>query len=167
LKYLIDAFSRVVTNYPKARLLVLGRGTNEDKLKQQCAILGVAGKVHFVGYQDNVDAWLNLFDVFALPSLAEYHSIGLLEAMRAGKAIVATTVGGNPESVRHDQQALLVPPANPVALASALTRLTDNSNLCRELGASAQKRFTNEFSETRMLEKTAEWLLSFKQKNCS
>ena len=161
LKYLVDAFARVLAKFPRARLLVLGRGTQEEKLKRQCARLGIADKARFAGYKDNVDMWLDLFDVFALPSLAEYHSIGLLEAMRAGKAIVATTVGGNPESVQNEEQALLVPPADSIALEKALIRLAGDSNLCKRLGRNAQKGFEEEFAETRTLEKTAEWLLSF------
>lgn len=161
IKYLIEAFARVVDKLPHARLLVLGRGTIEEELKQQCVQLGVANTVRFVGYQDNVDAWLELFDLFVLPSLAEYHSIGLLEAMRAGKAIVATTVGGNPESVQHEKHALLVPPANSEALEQALYRLAGDAELRKQLGESAQKRFEEEFTEKHMLEKTAQWLMSF------
>ena len=161
IKYLIEAFARMVEKYPQARLLVLGRGTCESQLKRRCARLGVADRTRFVGYQKNVDAWHELFDVFALPSLYEYHSIGLLEAMRAGKAIVATTVGGNPESVDHKRHALLVPPADSVALEQALNRLAGDAALRARLGEAAQKRFEKEFTETRTLEGTAGWLMTF------
>ncbi len=147
-------------------MLILGRGTDEVQLKEQCVRLGVAEKARFVGYQKNVDAWRELFDVFALPSLSESHSIGLLEAMRAGKAIVSTTIGGNPESVQHDQHALLVPPADPAALEQALNRLADDTGLRARLGQGARERFEQEFTEKRTLEKTAEWLISNTEGHC-
>lgn len=160
-EYLVDAFAKVVTLFPQARLLLVGNGTCENSLKEQSVKLGIDDKVRFVGYQDNVDAWLDLFDVFVLPSLAENHSIGLLEAMRAGKPIVSTNVGGNPESVEHEKQGLLVPPADAAALEKAILRMIENSELRMQLGSSARKRFKEEFTEDRMLEKIAAWLKRF------
>ena len=160
-EYLVGAFAKVVAIFPHTRLLVVGNGTCENALKKQAAKLGVYEKIRFVGYQDNVDAWLELFDVFALPSLAEYHSIALLEGMRAGKPIVATNVGGNPESIEHEREGLLVQPAETVALEKAILRMVENPELRMRLGASARKRFKDEFTEELMLEKMAARLKSF------
>ena len=80
--------------------------------------------------------------------------------MRAGKAIVATTVGGNPESVDNERHALLVPPADSAALEQALMRLARDADLRARLGQAARIRFEEEFTEMRTLEKTAEWLTS-------
>lgn len=161
LEYLMDAFAKIVLAYPMARFLLVGNGNCEDALKKKSVKLGIDDKVKFVGYQDNVDKWLELFDVFALPSLAEYHSIALLEAMRAGKAIVATDVGGNTESVVHEEHGLVVPPADAIALEKAIIRLIKNSELRRSLGCAAQKRYEAEFTEDRMLEKMSIWLKRF------
>jgi glycosyltransferase involved in cell wall biosynthesis len=157
----VDAFAKVVTLFPQARLLLVGNGTCENSLREQSVKLCIDEKIRFVGYQDNVDAWLDLFDVFVLPSLAEYHSIALLEAMRAGKPIVSTNVGGNPESIEHEKQGLLVPPADAAALEKAILRMIDDPELRLRLGASAKKRFKDEFTEERMLEKIAAWLKRF------
>ena len=161
LEYLMDAFAKIVLAYPMARLLLVGDGPCEKNLRKQSIKLGVADKVIFVGYQDNVDNWLDLFDVFALPSLAESHSIALLEGMRAGKAIVATDVGGNTESVVHEKHGLVVPPADDDALENAIIRLIENSDLRKSLGRSAQQRFKAEFTEDKMLVKMAIWLKRF------
>jgi len=161
LEYLVDAFAKIVMAYPMARLLLVGDGPCEKNLRKQSIKLGVADKVIFVGYQDNVDNWLDLFDVFALPSLAESHSIALLEGMRAGKAIVATDVGGNTESVIHERHGLVVPSADAVALKKALIKLIENSELRRRLGCAAQKRYEAEFTEDRMIEKMSIWLKRF------
>jgi len=161
LEYLLAAFANIVLVYPMARLLLVGDGPCEKNLRKQSAKLDIADKVIFTGYQDNVDNWLDVFDVFVLPSLAEYHSIALLEAMRAGKAIVATDVGGNTESVVHEKHGLIVPSANAAALQKAIIRLIENSEFRNNLGASAQNRFKAEFTEDRMIEKMSIWLKRF------
>ena len=85
-------------------------------------------------------------DVFALPSLEEFHSIAILEAMRAKKAIVATNIGGNPESLRDEQDALMVPSKDPEALAGALIRLLTSQELRTKLSNSAYERFKKHFT---------------------
>ncbi len=163
-KHLLEAFSRVSSKLPNVRLLIVGWGTQEEILKQLSIQIGISENTLFVGFQDNVDDWLEIFDIFVLPSLSEYHSIALLEAMRAGKGIVATSVGGNPESVRHEKHALVVPPADVTALEDAIIRLVLDSEFRHRLGSNAKQRFFDEFTEERMLKKTAHWLLSFQSR---
>ncbi len=158
LSYLVAAFVAIADSCPAAKLVVVGDGTCADDLKKQCQELKIASRVYFAGYQDNVEAWLEIFDIFALPSLAEYHSIALLEGMRAGKAIVATDVGGNNESVRHEKEALIVPAKDSSAFARALSSLLVNPSLRETLGANAKKRFAENFTEEIMLENLAAWL---------
>jgi len=158
LPFLLAAFSRLVAMFPEAKLVMVGDGSCSENLKDQCRKLGVSNSIFFVGYQDNVEAWLELFDIFALPSLAEYHSIALLEGMRAAKAIVATDVGGNTESVRHEQEALIVPPRDPEALEKAISMMLNNVSLRKRLGRNAKSRFEENFTEEVMLKKLALWL---------
>ncbi len=91
-------------------------------------------------------AHLRAADVFVLPSRDEGLPMTLLEAMAHGKAIVATTAGGISEAVRHDVEALLVPPDDPPALTAALARLLTDEALRRRLGAAAQARFAQDFT---------------------
>jgi len=161
LDYLVEAFSRIATNYPQAILVIVGDGPYVNELRNKATRLGVDKKIIFTGYQADVDEWLDISDIFVLPSLSEAHSMSLLEGMRAGKAIVATNVGGNPESVEHEEQGLLVPPADSEALAKAILRMIENPELRMRLGASARKRFKAEFTEDKMLEKMAAWLKRF------
>jgi len=162
LSYLVAAFTEVVDSCPEARLVIVGDGTCTDDLRKQCNDLGLGSRVYFAGYQDNVEAWLDLFDIFALPSLAECHSIALLEGMRAGKAIVATDVGGNTESVRDEKEALIVPPKDSRAIAHELVVLLKNPSLRETLGLNAKKRFAENFTEEIMLANLAAWL-----RNCA
>lgn len=156
--YMINAFAKIVHRFAHARLVVVGTGSCDKKLKYQCVCLGIERYVYFVGYQSNVDAWLNIFDVFALPSLAEYHSIALLEAMRAGKAIVSTDVGGNKESIIHEKNGLIIPSADVDALENAITQLIKNPNLQSMLGESARKRFEETFTEHQTIKKIFTWM---------
>ena len=161
LPHLINAFAGISQKLPHAKLVLVGDGPYTNQLKARCKELGVAHAVLFMGYQSNTDAWLNLFDVFVLPSLHEYHSIGLLEAMRAGLPIVASNVGGNTESVRHEKEALIVPPADPKILATALMRMINEPDLRERLSKATRQRFEIEFTEKIMLEKLADWFHSF------
>lgn len=156
--YLIDAFEMVLGRCRNLHLAIVGDGTHKARLQRQVRRSGIESRVHFVGSQSNAESWLDLFDIYALPSLAEAHSIGLLEAMRSEKPIVATDVGGNTESVRNEQEALIVPPANSGRLAEALIRLVEDRALAARLARSARRRFLEHFTVDRMLSETGEWL---------
>ncbi len=161
LKYLISAVAAVCAQGIRLRLVLIGDGPLEEDLRRQVAALGLGDVVHFAGYQADVETRLAAWDIFALPSLSEAHSVSLLEAMRAGKAIIATNVGGNPESVRDGVEALLVPAADAKALADGLARLACDKTLRERLGNAARKRFEADFTEEVMKRKLADWLLRF------
>lgn len=131
----------------KFHVYILGDGPLENKLKKIANDLLIENEVSFLGYQNNIPEWLASWDIFALPSLHEYHSIALLEAMRAGKAIVATKVGGNEESVSNGIHAFTVPAKDQEALAKALITLINSSELRKRFGANAIERFNSEFTE--------------------
>ena len=148
ISYLIEAFVQLHQIYgSKFKLVIIGEGTVKTELEKKAAELGVSKSIIFTGYQNNISDWLNVFDIFVLPSLAEYHSIGLLEAMRAKKAIVATNVGGNTESVRHLKEGVIVNSKNSKQLYDAINQLYNDKTLAIKLGQAAYIRFNNKFSE--------------------
>lgn len=147
------------------KLVILGEGPQRGHLEEKVKQLGLEKVVFFKGVQSNVGEWMEAFDVFLLPSYFEYHSIAILEAMRAGKAIVATAVGGTPESIRHEQEGLLVPARDVQALSDALMRLGGDKQLREALGAAAHERFELEFTEAVMQRKLADWLLCCESPN--
>lgn len=155
---LVDAFGRVADRYPQARLVLIGSGSIDDTLRAQVNDLGLSGRVVFTGFRTDVVDCLSAMDIFVLPSLAETHSIGLLEAMRAAKPIIVTDVGGNTESTRHELEALVVPPADAAAIAMALERFFTDEPLRSRLGLQARARFLDEFTADRMVGRTAKWL---------
>ncbi len=163
ISYLIDAFASLVDELDMLRLVIVGRGTLDAALRAQVRRLGVQKFVLFIGFRTDIDACLTGFDIFALPSLSEYHSIALLEAMRAGKAIVVTDVGGNTESVTNGCEALVVPVANTRALVDAVRKLVTDARLAAGLGRAARERFITTWTEEHTVRGTAEWLMGFEE----
>lgn len=148
LNYLIEALpevrKRINTEF---RVYIVGDGPEEAALRKLAKSNNVEDIISFEGYQSNVPAWLKAWDIFCLPSLQENHSIALLEAMRAGKAIVCTSVGGNPETVIDGIEALVVPAKDSRAIADALVSLIGSGHLRQKFGNNAQAKFANCFTE--------------------
>lgn len=150
--YALKSLPEVLNKTSKPiKLYILGEGPENDNLRSITNKLGLKDVVCFLGYQDNVQEWLINTDIFLLPSLSECHSIGLLEAMQAGKAIVATRVGGNSESVRNGIDGLIVPPGNQQAIAEAILKLVSNPELRGQFEKNARQRFLDNFTESKML----------------
>ena len=159
INYLIDAIKIIIEKkIYQFHLYIVGDGPEEDALKTQVKILGIDEYISFEGYHSNVPAWLKAWDIFCLPSLQENHSVALLEAMRAGKPIVCTNVGGNPETVSNENEALIVPACNPNALANALINLIQSEELRKYLGENARRKFYSCFTDTVMKDKLCEIL---------
>jgi glycosyltransferase involved in cell wall biosynthesis len=158
IKFLIQAFSSFSKTNTNARLVIAGDGPQKKELEDTATSLGIKEKVKFLGLVRDVDNYLNAIDIYILPSLHENHSLALLEAMRVGKAIVATSVGGNTESVRHESEALIIPPKDTDALTKTLIRLSKDQTLASNLSFAAKQRFESHFTLENMLNKTATWL---------
>jgi glycosyltransferase involved in cell wall biosynthesis len=155
--YLIKAFYDLCENNKRLKLVIIGSGTIERTIKESSKKLGK--RVIFAGFRPDVPKCLLAIDIFILPSLAENHSIALIEAMRAGKAIIATNVGGNTESVRHLKEGLIIPASDSKALKIAAETLIYDRLLAETLGRAAKERFKNKFTEEIMVRQTAQWLI--------
>lgn len=151
LPYLLHALKILKDKGLKFHYFMIGEGPDLHKLKVQCHSMGLDSVITFMGYQSNVAEWLAACDIFVLPSLYEYHSIAVLEAMRSGKAIVATTVGGNTESITNGVEGLMVPPADSGALAAAIEKLLVDIDARVQFGFAARRRFEKEFTEIVMM----------------
>lgn len=125
---------------------IVGDGPMEQTLKEMVRNNEMEYNVAFVGYQSDILNWMNYWDIFCLPSFFENHSISLLEAMRSGKAIITTKVGGNEESVTDGKEALVVPAKNVEALTKALKLFCEDRQLRNKLGQNARDRFLREFT---------------------
>lgn len=154
-RYLFDAVPDVLERFPDTTFLVVGRGELEVALKEQVERLGVAKKVMFLGLRQDVSRLLAIMDIFALPSLSEGLSMAILEAMMAGKPIVATRVGGNPELIEEGRTGLLVEPENSQALVKALERLLESKQATRQMGMCGREKAQREFGVNEMVRQYA------------
>jgi glycosyltransferase involved in cell wall biosynthesis len=159
LQYLLQACALVLQARRNVRLVIWGDGSLRQSLLSLAEELGIADYVRFPGYRPDIPHCLSALDIYALSSLTENFSIALLEAMRAGLAIVATDVGGNPEAIEDGVQGFLVPYANPQAMAARILALAEDPEMGKRLGYQARQRFLEEFTSDRMVAKTAAWLM--------
>jgi glycosyltransferase involved in cell wall biosynthesis len=145
---LLQAVASLIRNVPNVVLLLAGAGPLRAELEADAARLDAADHVRFLGMRRDRATLYAAMDIFVLSSRWEGLSLALVEAMGAGRAIVATEVGGNPEVVRHRQTGLLVPPVDAGALSDALLTLATDRQLRASLGdaaaADARMRFSIE-----------------------
>jgi len=88
---------------PKIHVVLAGRGEEERHLRAQVESLSLQGRVHLLGFREDVPRLLSAFDLYALPSFSEGQSLALMEAMAARLPIIASRVGGNPELIREGE----------------------------------------------------------------
>jgi glycosyltransferase involved in cell wall biosynthesis len=151
-KYLLEAVPAILQECPEALFLLIGKGRLEAQLKQQAKRLNIEDHVKFLGLRDDIPKLLALMDVFVLPSLSEGLSMSILEAMMAGKAIVATDVGGNAELVVNGESGVLVPSENSETLASSIVSLLKDMVRAKQFGENGRRRATSFFSHDKMVE---------------
>jgi len=143
---LLRAFAVVSAAMAGSHLVLVGDGPGRREMEKLAAELRLSGRVTFAGTVPNAELDFDAFDLFVLATHYEGHPLTVLEAMAHGLPVVASAVGGMSEFVRHEVDGLLVPPADPAALASAILRLGGDDSARRALGASGRERVDREFS---------------------
>ena len=134
---LIAAAASVVRRKPDTVFLIAGEGPEQERLQADIENRGLTGRIVLLGHYDAAELFAAI-DVFVLSSSREGMGSVLLEAASCGVAVAATAVGGIPEVVQDGHTGLLVPPRDHEALAGAITRLLDQPDLARQLGATAR-----------------------------
>jgi glycosyltransferase involved in cell wall biosynthesis len=147
-RHLLEALPAIVEAVPNAWLLLVGEGSQADPLRAQAGSLPLAAgqRVVIAGFQPDVEAVTQALDVAVMPSLREAQGLALLEAMAARRPVVASAVGGIPETIRDGVDGLLVPPADPDALAASVIRFARDAKLRDRLAASGRRRVEDRFS---------------------
>ncbi|MEX0836061.1 MAG: glycosyltransferase family 4 protein [Nitriliruptor sp.] len=157
LEPLIRAFTRLKTDRPELRLLVVGDGPERDRC-QELLPARLRSDVSFLGRvdHDELPRFYASCDLYVAPSLGgESFGIVLLEAMAAGRAIVASNIPGYRSVATDGRQGRLVPPGDPAALATAIGTLLDNPSL-RSAMAADGRRTVDAFDWARVAEQVAD-----------
>ena len=147
---------RAAVQVPDARFLIAGEGPERPALEAELDRLGLRGRVELLGHRSDVAALLARADLFVLPSLHEGLPVSVLEAMAAGKPVVATAIGGTDEAVSDGETGLLVRPGDPGRLAAAIRVVLSDPALADRLGRAGRRRVRAEFSARKMGDEVAQ-----------
>jgi glycosyltransferase involved in cell wall biosynthesis len=150
---LLAGFGQLLRHLPEARLLLVGKGERRDRLEQLVAELGLGHHVVFTGYRDrDLPQVLAAADCFALMAAGSDESCrAALEAMAAGRPVVARAVGALPETIVDGETGLLVGDESPGSVATALATILGDPARARAMGERGRRRATTEFSPDRLV----------------
>jgi glycosyltransferase involved in cell wall biosynthesis len=151
----IEAAARVAARCPTAYFVMLGDGPLRTSVEAHARAVQLDGRVLFAGFQADAAAFHPVADVLALPSNSEGAPLVVLEAMAAGRPVVATAVGDVPRQIVHGKTGLVVPPGDARGLADALLLLADPALRAR-FGTAGRERVLSGFTVAHCLGQTAE-----------
>jgi len=153
--FLLQAVGQVISEHPDTYLVFAGDGPLRKNLAKDAVDMGLAKKIIFTGWRDDMARVLSVFDVFCLPSLNEGMGRVLVEAMALGKPVVASDAGGIPDLIIPGKNGILVPPQDPEELARQIRFLIENREEREKLGR-AGKEMASAYSDEVMVKKIAE-----------
>lgn len=165
--YLFEAFCGICKNNESVKLIVLGTGEEEASLKALASELGIADKIIFTGFVDDVAPYIGISDINVNFSWGtETSSLAISEAMTLGVPTVASDFGGNPGMIEVGVNGILVQNKNAEALEKALTELINDPERIRALGDGARALYTKKFSASAMTRKLEAVYESEYEKRC-
>lgn len=141
----LDAWKGVVSRHPEAVVLLIGDGPMRPELEARVGGEGLSHSVRFLGTRHDIPEILAALDFVVQPSFTEGFSNAIMEAMAAGKPVIATDVAGNPEAITHMETGLLVAPADSQALADAMLWLVDHPQDAVRFGKAAREKVALRF----------------------
>lgn len=154
IEYLLQAFSKVITDIPEAKLVVVGRGPKEMELKSLTRNLGLPN-VFFLGAVENrlMPSIYVGCEVFVLPSLREPFGNVVIEAMAAGKPVIGSYVGGIKDAIIHGVTGFHVPPKSSARMSELLIKLLGDVSLREKMGRNARERAVSVYDEELVIRK--------------
>lgn len=129
IQYMIEAMPAIIESAPNCKYMIVGDGEYGGALRELVREKELEKHIVFTGQQKDISTILAISDLFVLPTLTEALPTVLIEAMAAGKAIIASKVGGIPEMIEDGLNGILIPASSPSDLAKACLRLIDDDNL--------------------------------------
>lgn len=156
LDVLLDAIPSIAACCDRARFVLIGEGPLRTQLMKKAELLSVSDRIRFAGERHDIPAVLAAADIFVLPSISEGLPISILEAMAAGKPVIASDVGGIPELVSDGETGVLFPVRDAGALARAINRVAADRQLRQRMAERGRQRVLTKFSSSAMVHKTVE-----------
>jgi glycosyltransferase involved in cell wall biosynthesis len=148
---LIDAAPAVLARFPGTQFIVIGDGTLRQDLAGRAQFLSVDHAFRFLGHRPDAERLVSAFDVFCLTSRSEGMPNALLEALAAGRPVVATAVGGSAEVLAESSCGVLVAPERPDLVAAALLELLSHPAQARRMSLAARRLAERRFALPRMV----------------
>ncbi|MBI4387758.1 MAG: glycosyltransferase, partial [Candidatus Omnitrophica bacterium] len=150
----LEAAQKIVARLPSTRFILVGDGPCRPMIESKVKELGLTGSVRILGARH--DAWeiVQHVDCCVLATHFEGCSNVILEAMAAGKPVVATDVGGNRELIVDGETGFLIPPKNPMVLANMVLEILENPEKANMIGQRAQNRIAQNFTLHETVRKT-------------
>jgi glycosyltransferase involved in cell wall biosynthesis len=145
------AFKRLRENGVEATLCMVGDGPDRAGLEQRAHDLGIVRDTLFLGYQEDVAPFYAAFDALVLPSSNEGTPVSVIEALGAGRPVVATRVGGVPDVVRDGEDGFLVEPGATEELADRLEQLARDPALRERMGKLGRERVLPRYAVERLV----------------
>jgi glycosyltransferase involved in cell wall biosynthesis len=152
LESLIKAMAAVRIKVPRARLLIVGTGPMERRLRKLVQHYDLNSSINLLGFCSNAFEIMGNLDVFVLPSRTEGCPIVALESMAMGVPVIATNVGGIPELVKDNVTGLLLRSNDPAELADSIVMLLTDRKKAQRMGEEGHKRAFGEFHPSRFVE---------------
>lgn len=150
IEFLLEAAGHLQSQAVGLKWLIGGNGALRESLANKARALGLGDSVSFLGFIAKPEEFLRRIDIFVMPSLHEGLGVAALEAMAAGKPVVATRVGGLAESILDGKTGLLVAPRDGRGIADAVAQLVKDPPLARQMGLHGRQRVLDHFTLTQM-----------------
>jgi N-acetyl-alpha-D-glucosaminyl L-malate synthase BshA len=148
---LVYAMAIVKKEVPEAKLMLVGDGPDRHSVETLVKRLDLREQVMFTGFRSDVPNLLRCSDVVVLCSETESAPLTLLEGMSCGLPVIATSVGGIPEIVKHGINGFLVPPKNPEEISERILELNQDSNMRQSLGQAARKTILERYTAEKVV----------------
>lgn len=158
-RVLLEAFPRVLREFPSARLVCVGEGGLRKELLELTEDLRLGRSVRFVGFQSNIADWLAMCNISVLPSFFEGLPLVAIESLAAQRPMVATAVDGTTEVVMNEKTGLTVPPGDPQKLADAILRLLRQPKFGSCLARAGRDWVLEHFNQEQQVRKTQDLYL--------
>lgn len=152
---LADAWSRVAQSIPRAHLILVGEGEEEEEMRRR---LDGADRVHWLGFRTDVPQVMAALDVLVYPSVMEGFGLAAVEGMASGLPVIVAEAGSLPEVVGDSGAGRFVAPHDPSGLGAAIVELVRDPELRRAMGARGRARVEEAFDLERMVDRYEEVL---------